>query len=65
MLKLYRLSFHLSTKIWFTNKNDLSYFESKKIINSDKVILTKNYIDSEEYKQNNINYDKEIIKKRT
>ena len=61
ILRLYRLSFHLSNKIWFTNKNDLSYFESKKIINSNKVILTKNYIDSEEYKQNNINYDKKKL----
>ena len=58
MLKLYKFSFDVSNKIWFTNKNDLNYFDSKKIINLDKVILTKNYIDSEEYKQNKINYDK-------
>ena len=50
LISLYRLSFSLSSKIWFTNPNDLNYFLDRKIINSKKIILTKNYIDSDIYK---------------
>jgi len=50
LILLYRLSFSLSSKIWFTNPNDLNYFLDRKIINSKKTILTKNYIDSDIYK---------------
>ena len=49
LIGLYKLSFTLSDRIWFTNKNDLNYFQSKNLINIKKTILTHNYIDSKEY----------------
>ena len=50
LLLLYKLSFILSNKIWFTNKHDLDYFKSKNMLDAKKkVVLTPNYIDTEEY----------------
>lgn len=50
LLLLYKLSFILANKIWFTNKHDLDYFISKNILDKNKkVILTPNYIDTVEY----------------
>ena len=46
---LYRNSFFLSTRVWFTNPNDVAYFVNKGYIKREKVILTKNYIDVEKY----------------
>jgi len=55
VLIFYKIAFILSDKIWFTNKNDLKYFQSKKIINLNKVILTRNYIDTDIYNPKKIN----------
>ena len=52
LLIMYKLSFVISQKIWFTNKYDLEYFKSKNILSQEKVILTPNYIDTEEYNPN-------------
>ena len=49
---MYKLSFVISQKIWFTNKYDLEYFKSKNMLSQAKVILTPNYIDTEEYNPN-------------
>jgi len=46
---LYRLSFSLSTRVWFTNPNDVKYFVDEGVVDSKKVILTRNYIDVEKY----------------
>ena len=52
VLIMYKLSFKITHKIWFTNKFDLEYFRSKNILPQHKVVLTPNYIDTEEYDQN-------------
>ena len=54
LLQLYKLSFLISEKVWFTNPNDMRYFLSKKVIKNSKTILTNNYIDSEIYRPNRI-----------
>ncbi|MBM2832906.1 MAG: hypothetical protein HW406_67 [Candidatus Brocadiaceae bacterium] len=48
-LKLYCLSCKLSEKLWFTNRNDLNYFISQGITMQGKSVLTKNYLDTDEY----------------
>jgi N,N'-diacetylbacillosaminyl-diphospho-undecaprenol alpha-1,3-N-acetylgalactosaminyltransferase len=49
LLKLYYVAFHLSDKVWFTNTNDHDYFIAQKTVQPEKVILTKNYVDIEEF----------------
>lgn len=49
VLMLYRVAFLLATKVWFTNVNDLDYFLSKGIIKKKKTILTRNYVNTDEY----------------
>ena len=49
LLKLYYIAFHLSDKVWFTNTNDYDYFLTQKIVPSGKTILTKNYVDIEDF----------------
>ena len=59
LLLLYKLSFTLANKIWFTNKHDLDYFISKNMLDKNKkVVLTPNYIDTAEY-------DPKLIKETT
>lgn len=52
LLSLYRIAFHLSDKIWFTNENDCRYFVSQGMLLPEKSILTKNYLDTREYSCN-------------
>lgn len=49
MLRLYRIACGLCHKVWFTNKNDLEFFLSNRVVSSNKVILTKNYLDTDYY----------------
>ena len=49
LLSSYWLAFRLSSKVWFTNKNDFDYFSSRHIVKSQKAFLTKNYVSTEEY----------------
>lgn len=49
VLCFYWLAFRLSSKVWFTNINDLNYFISKNIVAPQKTILTKNYVSTEDY----------------
>ena len=49
LLSLYRIAFRLSNKIWFTNEYDCRYFVSQRILLPEKIILTKNYLDTREY----------------
>jgi N,N'-diacetylbacillosaminyl-diphospho-undecaprenol alpha-1,3-N-acetylgalactosaminyltransferase len=46
---LYWVAFKLSDKVWFTNMNDYEYFRSRHTVSPQKVILTKNYVNIEEY----------------
>ena len=52
---MYKLSFAISKKIWFTNKYDFEYFKSQNSLSQQKVVLTANYIDTEEYDPNLVN----------
>ena len=49
LLKLYRLACALSTKVWFTNKSDLDYFVEHRIVSINQTILTKNFVDIDDY----------------
>ena len=44
---MYRISFSLSDWIWFTNPNDMEYFENNGWLPANKSKLTKNYVDSD------------------
>ena len=55
LLILYKISFIFSNKVWFTNKHDLNYFKSKFFLNKKKIIITPNYIDSDEFKPFELN----------
>lgn len=46
---LYRYAFKISHKVWFTNKHDLDYLSTRKIINRDKAFLTKGFVDTKLY----------------
>ena len=46
---LYRYTYKVSYKVWFTNKNDRDYFISKKMIDIDKTILTPGFINTDQY----------------
>jgi len=49
LIQLYKKAFHISSKVWFTNQNDLDYFITKKLVDKRKVILTKNYVNTDDY----------------
>ncbi|MBN1636138.1 MAG: glycosyltransferase family 4 protein [Deltaproteobacteria bacterium] len=50
LLSLYSISFRLSTKVWFTNINDYNYFIAHRTVPRHKTILTKNYVNADEYR---------------
>jgi N,N'-diacetylbacillosaminyl-diphospho-undecaprenol alpha-1,3-N-acetylgalactosaminyltransferase len=58
---LYSYSFKKSDKIWFTNPNyaESGFIDKEK--NKEKIILTKNYVDTDEYSINAVN-DNELSK---
>jgi len=45
----YSFAFKVSDKIWFTNKNDSDYFISRGIVDKNKTILTKFYVNTDLY----------------
>ena len=49
MSTLYRYAFKVSDKVWFTNKNDIDYFVSKNIIDINKTILTRGFVNTQQY----------------
>ena len=51
---LYRYAFKVSHKVWFTNKNDRDYFISKKMIDSDKTILTPGFVNTDQYSPSSV-----------
>lgn len=48
-LRLYRLACVWCDKVWFTNKNDLDYFILNGMIDRQKTVLSKNYLDTDAY----------------
>jgi glycosyltransferase involved in cell wall biosynthesis len=46
---LYRLAGRLSTNVWFVNPNDAEYFVSRRLVPTDKTVLTLSYLDTSEY----------------
>ena len=49
-IKMYRIAFRSCRKIWFTNRNDVSFFLAQRMIDESKVVLTRNYLDTNRYK---------------
>jgi glycosyltransferase involved in cell wall biosynthesis len=49
MRVLYRVSMRLSDRVWFTNRNDLAFFSQAGIVDKDRAILTRNYLDTTYY----------------
>ena len=46
---LYAVCFKIAEKVWFTNKHNIEYFKEQLSIDPSKVILTKNYLDTNYY----------------
>lgn len=46
---LYRLSCRWSDKVWFTNRQDRRFFIDERLVSEGKTIITRNYLDVEEY----------------
>jgi N,N'-diacetylbacillosaminyl-diphospho-undecaprenol alpha-1,3-N-acetylgalactosaminyltransferase len=42
LLNLFRLSNYIASDVWMTNSGDLNFFLNNRIVNKDKVVLTKN-----------------------
>mgnify|MGYP001316852992 CR=1 FL=1 len=55
---LYRLSSYLSSKVWFTNKDDMNIFLKSKMLRIDKAILTRNAVDISKWHPKNISKTK-------
>lgn len=62
--RLYALAFRLTSKAWFTNSHDLEFFRSHKLVPEKKVILTKNYVSTEDYVPVSLSPEKETILRR-
>ena len=58
---LYRIAFNISQKVWFTNKIDHDYFVSRNIVSPEKAILTKNYVNTDEFSPESVSRE-EILK---
>lgn len=54
VLSLYRLACAWSDKVWFTNANDRQFFLEHGLVSSDKVVLTRNYLDVSEYSADSV-----------
>ena len=51
---LYWLAFKLSDWVWFTNRADFEYFDSKGLVDREKVELTRFWVDLEAYAPNTV-----------
>ncbi len=63
LLSLYSITFRLSKNVWFTNINDYRYFTSHKTVPRTKTILTKNYVNADEYSPYTLPEDKRAMLK--
>ena len=52
VLSLYRLAFHLSNRVWFTNRHDAAFFLGRRAIKQERILLTNNYLDPSFYAAN-------------
>ena len=64
ILWLYRLAFGLSSKIWFTNESDLNYFLARNVTQKRKTILTKNYVNTDDYFPYELSRERALALKR-
>lgn len=48
-LRLYHLACLLGDTVWFTNKNDMAYFLDHGMVSQKKILLTRNYLPTDEY----------------
>ena len=55
---LYKYAFKVSNKIWFTNENDLDHFKKRSLIDLRKVILTKNYVNTDDFSPETVTNEK-------
>lgn len=46
---LYSICFKIADSVWFTNKHNVKYFKDHLSIDTDKVVLTRNYLDTNYY----------------
>ena len=51
---LYWYAFKISDKVWFTNENDLDYLASKKIIDRDKAVVTRGFVNTQQYSPSSV-----------
>jgi N,N'-diacetylbacillosaminyl-diphospho-undecaprenol alpha-1,3-N-acetylgalactosaminyltransferase len=61
LLKLYKRAFNVCSKVWFTNQYDLNYFKSVKLIDNNKIILTKNYVPTDDYAPYILSHHREVV----
>jgi N,N'-diacetylbacillosaminyl-diphospho-undecaprenol alpha-1,3-N-acetylgalactosaminyltransferase len=61
---LYWYAFKVSNIVWFTNKNDLDYFASKKIIDPNKAFVTKGFVDTKLYSPDSVSIKESFILKK-
>ena len=61
---LYRIAFSVSEKVWFTNKNDHDYMVSRGIVAPGKAILTKNYVNTNEFRPSVVPEEKQLALRR-
>lgn len=54
---LYWYAFKVSHTVWFTNKHDLDYLASKKIIDPEKAFLTRGFVDTDLYSPTSVPSD--------
>ena len=47
--RLYRHACRQSRHVWFTNRNDLAFFEAAGLLRPGQAVLTRNYLDTSEY----------------
>ncbi len=58
---LYKHAFNASKKIWFTNENDLDYFTSRSLVDEKKVILTKNYVNTNDFSPDSVSENISLV----
>ena len=64
MSVLYWYAFKVSHKVWFTNEHDLDYLASRGIINREKAILTRGFVDTDLYSPSSVSESKSINLKK-
>jgi N,N'-diacetylbacillosaminyl-diphospho-undecaprenol alpha-1,3-N-acetylgalactosaminyltransferase len=58
---LYRLAGNVSQKIWFTNQIDYDFFLSQGLVPNDKAILTRFFVNTDEFSMASVDNDKIVV----